>query len=114
MRDNVIESAVAVRFDGYVEQGRTGPLRVHVETENGDYVDVILKMAGPQLPLEGLANEMLGSLLAGDLNIPTPQPYFGSAHARFYQQRGRCGFKGAPHRNLPFSLRIQGRGISVA
>ncbi|CAN5234768.1 hypothetical protein BH10PSE3_BH10PSE3_37850 [soil metagenome] len=72
----MIESAIAVRFDGYVEQGRTGPLRVHVETSGGEYIDVILKVAGPQLPIEGLANEMLGSLLAGDLNIPTPQPYF--------------------------------------
>lgn len=72
----MIESAIAVRFDGYVEQGRTGPLRVHVETAQGEYVDVILKVAGPELPIEGLANEMLGAVLAGDLNIPTPQPYF--------------------------------------
>lgn len=72
----MIESAVAVRFDDFVEQGRTGPLRVQVETETGDYVDVILKVAGPELSIEGLANEMLGSLLAGDLNIPTPRPYF--------------------------------------
>lgn len=72
----MIEFALAVRFDGYVEQGRTGPLRVHVETQNGVYADIILKISGPQLPIEGLANEMLGSVLAGDLNIPTPQPYF--------------------------------------
>lgn len=72
----MIESAIAVRFDGPVEQGRTGPLRVHVETAQGEYVDVILKVAGPQLTIEGLANEMLGAVLAGDLNIPTPQPFF--------------------------------------
>lgn len=72
----MIETAVAVRFDGYVEQGRTGPLRVHVETAQGDSADVILKISGPELSVEGLANEMLGALLAGDLGIPTPQPLF--------------------------------------
>lgn len=89
----MIESAVAVRFDGYVEQGRTGPLRVHVETENGDYVDVILKMTGPQLSIEGLANEMLGSLLAGDLNIPTPQPYFVTLTPDFISSVGDAALR---------------------
>lgn len=41
----MIEFALAVRFDGYVEQGRTGPLRVHVETQNGVYADIILKIS---------------------------------------------------------------------
>jgi len=73
----VIETAYAVRYDGKVEQGRTSPLRVHVETEQGEFVDLILKATvAPHLGVEGLMNEMLGSLLAGDLDLPTPQPFF--------------------------------------
>ncbi len=69
--------AYAVRYDGEVEQGRTSPLRVHVETEAGESADVILKATSePHLPIEGLVNEMLGALLAGDLGLPTPKPYF--------------------------------------
>ncbi len=73
----MIETAYAVRYDGEVEQGRTTPLRVHIETEAGETADVILKATiEPHLSVEGLANEMLGALLAGDLDLPIPKPYF--------------------------------------
>jgi hypothetical protein len=72
----VIESASAVRYSGKVEQGRTQPLRAFVETSDGSQIEVILKVSdGRHLSIEGLANEMLGSLLAGDLDLPTPRPF---------------------------------------
>lgn len=77
----MIEAAYAVRYDGEVEQGRTAPLRVHIETETGEMTDVILKATvTPHLSIEGLANEMLGALLAGDLGLPIPKPYFVTVH----------------------------------
>jgi hypothetical protein len=80
----VIETAQAVRFSGAVEQGRTGPLRVVAETADGLEVEVILKATGARhLTIEGLANEMLGSLLAGDLGLPTPRPLFVELSAAF-------------------------------
>ena len=89
----MIETAIAVRFDGYVEQGRTGPLRVQIETAQGDYIDVILKITGPQLSIEGLANEMLGALLAGDLGIPTPKPFFVELTPEFIKSIGDLKLK---------------------
>ncbi|MBX7248928.1 MAG: hypothetical protein K1X35_07725 [Caulobacteraceae bacterium] len=71
----MIETVEAVRILGEAEQGRTRPLRAAVETATG-VREVYLKIPGQHLPVEGLVNEMLGSLLAGDLNLPTPQPYF--------------------------------------
>lgn len=80
----VIEAAYAVRYDGEVEQGRTAPLRVHIETETGEMTDVILKATvTPHLSIEGLANEMLGALLAGDLGLPIPKPYFVTVSPEF-------------------------------
>lgn len=73
----MIETAQAVRYSGEVEQGRTGPLRVFVETADASKIEVILKAThSHQLTIEGLANEMLGSLLAGDPGLPTPKPLF--------------------------------------
>jgi hypothetical protein len=73
----VIETAQAVRFSGKVEQGRTGPLRAFVEAADASQTEVVLKAThSHQLTIEGLANEMLGSLLAGDLGLPTPRPLF--------------------------------------
>jgi hypothetical protein len=75
--DGLIETASAVRYYGKVEQGRTGPLRVQVETGAGNLVEVVLKASHHRnLTVEGLANEMMGSLLAGDLGLPTPRPLF--------------------------------------
>jgi len=74
---DVIETAMAVRYYGKVEQGRTAPSRVQAEAVNGASIDVILKATDPyHLTVEGLANEMLGALLAGDLDLPTPRPVF--------------------------------------
>lgn len=82
----MIETAFAVRYDGEVEQGRTAPLRVHIETANGESADVILKATvDPHLPVEGLANEMLGALLAGDLDLPIPKPYFVEVSPAFIE-----------------------------
>ena len=80
----MIETAHAVRYDGMVEQGRTAPLRVHAEKADGASVDVILKVTdGHHLTIEGLANEMMDSLLAGDLGLPTPQPLFVEVSPEF-------------------------------
>jgi hypothetical protein len=80
----VIETARAVRFSGKVEQGRTHPLRAFVETHDGSEVQVVLKATdGRQFGVEGLANEMLGSLLAGDLGLPTPRPMFVELSSEF-------------------------------
>jgi hypothetical protein len=86
----LIESAIAVRLDGFVEEGRTGPLRVHVECPDGQGVDVILKSTGPHANEEALVNEMLGSLLAGDLGLPTPTPYFVTLNPDFLGSIGHA------------------------
>lgn len=82
----MIERAYAIRYDGRVEQGRTSPLRVHVDTEDRTGADTVLKATvEPHLGVEGLVNEMLGALLAGDLDLPTPKPYFVELSPEFIE-----------------------------
>ncbi|MGV2101281.1 HipA family kinase [Rhizobium sp. 21-4511-3d] len=45
-------------------------------TDDGDEHDVVMKISnGPECTIEGLANEMLGSLLAADLELPVNEPF---------------------------------------
>ena len=80
----LIRYANPVRFDRATENGRTQPLRVTVETDEGHAVDVVMKVsAGAESSIEGLANEMLGSLLAADLGLPITEPFFVRLDAEF-------------------------------
>ena len=72
----MIRRALAVRYDRPAESGRTEPLRVAVETDDGMQHDVFLKVsAAPQLDLEGLANEALAACVGGQLGIPLCEPF---------------------------------------
>jgi hypothetical protein len=65
-----------VRFDGVATSGRNRPLRVAVETSDGQEHDTYLKASGrPELGIEGLANELLAACLAGDLRLPITEPF---------------------------------------
>lgn len=72
----MIRRAMAVRFDRKTENGRTEPLRVTVETQDGSEHDAVMKVSnGPECSIESLANEMLGSMLAADLGLPVNEPF---------------------------------------
>lgn len=73
----MIRRAYPSRFDRPAETGRTEPLRISLLTEDGVEHDVVMKVSdGPECSVEGLANEMLGSLLAADLELPINEPFF--------------------------------------
>lgn len=82
----MIERAIAVRYDAVVEQGRTEPLRVTIELQNGNEKDLILKPTiNPHLAVEGLMNEMLAAVLASDLGIRVPEPFLVELHQDFVE-----------------------------
>lgn len=71
----MIRRADAIRFDRVVNVGRTRPLRVTVE-HGAEEIEVYLKCsARPALGVEGLANEIIAALLAGDLGLPINEPF---------------------------------------
>jgi hypothetical protein len=82
----MIRLATPLRFDRKTENGRTEPLRITVSTDDGIEQDVVMKIAeGPQVTIENLANEMLGSLLAADLGLPLNEPFFVALDNDFIQ-----------------------------
>jgi hypothetical protein len=82
----MIRLATALRFDREAENGRTEPLRISVSTDDGVEQDVVMKIAeGVTVSIEGLANEMLGSLLAADLGLPVNEPFFVTLDDDFVQ-----------------------------
>lgn len=71
----MIKVATAVRFDRDAGAGRNRPLRVAVETAEGDEVEVFLKPSGrPELSVSGLAHEVLAACIAGHVGLPICQP----------------------------------------
>ncbi|MBR2269867.1 HipA family kinase [Sphingobium sp.] len=71
----MIRYAEAVRFDRLAEQGRNEPLRVTVELEDGEELDVFLKPSGrPEVGIEGMANELFAACIAGHLGLPICEP----------------------------------------
>lgn len=71
----MIRYADAVRFDRLAERGRNEPLRVTVETDDGEEIDVFLKPSGrPEIGVEGMSNELLAACIGGHLRLPVCEP----------------------------------------
>lgn len=82
----MIRRALPQRFDRETENGRTEPLRVSVVTDDDVEHEVVMKLsAGRECSVEGLMNEMLGSLLAADLGLPVNEPFFVELDTDFTQ-----------------------------
>jgi hypothetical protein len=72
----VITRAIATRYDRRAEAGRNNPLRVTVETLDGEEHEVFLKASGaPELSVPGLAAEALAACIAGQLGLPVCRPF---------------------------------------
>ena len=72
----MIKRALATRYDRAAESGRTQPLRVAVEVEDGRECEVFLKpSAAPGLDVEGLVNEVLAACIGGQLGVPCCEPF---------------------------------------
>ena len=72
----MIKRALATRYDRAAESGRTQPLRVAVEVEDGRECEVFLKpSAAPGLDVEGLANEVLAACIGSQLGVPCCEPF---------------------------------------
>jgi hypothetical protein len=71
----MIRRASAVRFDRIAERGRNEPLRIAVETQDGEEREVFLKPSGrAEVGIEGMANELLAACIAAHLGLPVCEP----------------------------------------
>jgi hypothetical protein len=80
----MIRRAVPIGFTRIAETGRTKPLRVTVLTDDDVEHEVVMKVSsGIELGIEGLMNEMLGSLVAADVELFVQEPFFVELNADF-------------------------------
>jgi hypothetical protein len=74
----------AVRFDRPMLKGRTKPILINCERENGEEVEVVAKFSfGCDNSTDGLMREALAAMLAKDLGLPIPEPFLVSVTPEF-------------------------------
>lgn len=72
----MLSSVTAVRFDRVLTSGRTRPCLVGCETEDGQEIEVVVKLAaGCDLGVRSLMAEAVAAMLAADLDLPVPEPF---------------------------------------
>jgi hypothetical protein len=71
----MIERLAAIQFDRRAGNGRTEPGFVLAENSDGQVVELIVKLSAKcERGTTSLAIELLCACLAGDLNLPVPEP----------------------------------------
>ena len=70
----MLKRVTATRFDRRLSSGRTKPCIVYCEAEDGESVEIVLKLAAT-CEIRGLICEAMASMLADDLDLPTPEPF---------------------------------------
>lgn len=101
----MIRYADAVRFDRVAEQGRNEPLRVTVEVDDGEEIDVFLKpSARPEVGIEGMANEMLAACIGGHLALPVCEPIAVRISAEWINSIQDAGLRDLLRRSCPVAF----------
>ncbi|MGN6422455.1 MAG: HipA family kinase [Asticcacaulis sp.] len=73
----LLRNAEAVELIRPTSVGRTGPLIIACELDNGDVVELVAKFSGRcEEGAIHLAREVIGASLAGYLGLPVPEPFF--------------------------------------
>ena len=111
----MIRNAQAIRYDGTVSSqfGRNEPLRVVAETDDGEEIEVFLKIsARPELGVEGLANELIAAFIAGQLNLPICEPFLVHLSTDWIESISDTATRNAVRQSVPlgFGSRSAGDG----
>jgi hypothetical protein len=107
----MIRRASPLRFDRPAENGRTEPLRMTVETADDVEHEVFVKVSsGRECSVEGLMNEMLGSLLAADLGLPVNEPFLVELDPDFIQSVVRPDIRARLATSCPLAFASKAAG----
>lgn len=78
----MFEQVEAVRFDRKMANGRTSPLLLECEQDDGSTVEVVAKFS-KLCSVGGLVREAMVAMLATDLGLPVPAPFLVQISAEF-------------------------------
>jgi hypothetical protein len=71
----MLRTVDAIEFNGAISTGRTSPCRVTCEADDGSLIEAAVKFsAGCDRREVNLALEVIAACLAGDLDLPIPEP----------------------------------------
>ena len=73
----MLDDVVAVRFHKPMDVGRTTPLLIVAQRADGQEVEMVAKFSkGADIGAGGLMREALCAMLASDLGLPVPEPFW--------------------------------------
>lgn len=82
----MLDQITATRFIKPMGNGRTKPVLVECETEDGKTVTVVLKCSASTMEgVKNLAIEAIAAMLGSDLELPVPEPFVVVATSDFIQ-----------------------------
>lgn len=71
----MLDLVTAIGFVDVFHRGRTAPILLDAEREDGSAVQVVAKLSASSCEPGGLVREAFSSLLAADLGLPVPEPF---------------------------------------
>lgn len=78
----MLRTLEAIQFIKEVGSGRTQPIVVAAETDDGDVIEVVLKFSSScDMGTNSLSVEVIAACLAGTLSLPIPEPFIVSIPA---------------------------------
>lgn len=110
----MIERLAAIQFDRQAGNGRTEPGFIVAENAAGEEIELIVKLSAKcDRGVTSLAMELLCACLAGDLNLPVPQPYVVDLDLEWIDSIIDVGWANAARQSVPvaFGSRRAGSGF---
>ncbi|MEG3180256.1 HipA family kinase [Sphingomonas sp. LT1P40] len=101
----MIERLAAIQFDKQAGNGRTNPGFVVAENSTGEDIELIAKLSAKcDRGATSLAMELLCACLAGDLNLPVPQPYIVDLDAEWIDSIVDDSWAAAARMSVPLAF----------
>lgn len=101
----MLDLVTAVRFDKRMGSGRTKPIVLACESDEGEEVEVVAKLsAGLDRGIAGLVAEAIAAMLAADLDLPVPEPFLVRLDKAFVADLADAEVKALASRSVPIAF----------
>ncbi|KTE25168.1 MULTISPECIES: HipA family kinase [unclassified Sphingopyxis] len=107
----MIRHIEALEYLGVAAGGRNEPLQVTGVDSDGELLDLYLKPSGrPELGFEGLSNELLAAMIAGELGLPVCEPLIVSMTPEWIATIPDNGLRVVLQQSCPLAFGSRGAG----
>lgn len=107
----MIRHIEALEYHGIAAGGRNEPLQVTGVDAEGELLELYLKPSGrPELGFEGLSNELLAAMIAGELGLPVCEPLIVSMTPEWIGTIPDDGLRAVLQQSCPLAFGSKGAG----